>query len=47
MSPYFKVYGAEVVLPADISFGSPRVEHFDENTADESRELEINCTEEC
>jgi len=47
MSPYFKVYGAEVVLLADISFGSPRVEHFDENTADESRELEINCTEEC
>jgi hypothetical protein len=30
-SPYFMVYGAEAVLPADITFRSPRVENFDEN----------------
>jgi hypothetical protein len=44
-SPYFMVYGAEVVLPADIAFRSPRVENFDEDRSDESRELEVNCSE--
>jgi len=29
MSPYFMIYGVEALLPADIKFGSPRVEHFD------------------
>jgi hypothetical protein len=40
------VYGTEAVLPSDVVFGSPRVEHFDQNSADLSRELKINCTEE-
>jgi len=40
------VYGAEAVLPSDVAFGSPRVEHFDQFSADLARELEINCTEE-
>jgi len=40
------IYGAEAVLPTDIKFGSPRVEHFDQSLADYARELEINCTEE-
>jgi hypothetical protein len=40
------VYGAEAVLPTDITFGSPRVEHFDQSSADHARELKINCTEE-
>jgi len=44
--PYFLVYGAEAVLPLDIAFGSPRVEYFDQSSADLARELEINCTEE-
>jgi hypothetical protein len=39
------VYGAEAVLPADIAFRSPRVENFDEDRSDESRELEVNCSE--
>jgi len=29
VSLYFMVYGAEAVLPTDINFRSPRVEHFD------------------
>jgi hypothetical protein len=45
-SPYFMVYGAEAVLPADIAFRSPRVENFDEDRSNESRELEVNCSEE-
>ena len=28
VSPYFMVYRAEAILPADISFGCPRVKHF-------------------
>ena len=30
VSHYFMIYGAEAVLPTDIKFGSPRVEHFDQ-----------------
>jgi hypothetical protein len=40
------VCGAEVVLPADIAFRSPRVENFDEDRYDDARELEVNCSEE-
>jgi hypothetical protein len=40
------VYGAEAVLPANIAFRSPRVENFDKDRSDESRELEVNCFEE-
>jgi len=46
VSRYFMVYEAEAVLPSDVVFGSPRVEHFDQSSADHARELEINCTEE-
>jgi hypothetical protein len=45
-SPYFMVYGAEAVLPADIAFRSPRVEKFNKDRSDESQELEVNCSEE-
>ena len=40
------VYGAEVVLPADIAFRSAWVENFDEDKANEARELEVNSAEE-
>ena len=45
-SPYFMVYGAEAVLPADIAFRSPCVEHYDEERSNESRELGVNIVEE-
>jgi hypothetical protein len=45
-SPYFMVYGAEAVLPADIAFRSLRIENFDEDRSDEARELDVNCSEE-
>ena len=35
VSPYFMVYGAEVVLLAVIVFRSAQVENFDENKANE------------
>jgi hypothetical protein len=40
------VYGAEVVLPADIAFRAPRVENFDKDRSDEARELKVNCSKE-
>jgi hypothetical protein len=40
------VYGAEVVLPADIAFRSSRIENFDDGKSDEARELEVNCSKE-
>jgi len=46
VTPDFMVYGAEAVLPSDVAFGFPRVEHFDQSSADLARELKINCTEE-
>ena len=30
MSPYFLVYGSEVILPSDIAFRAPRVENYEE-----------------
>jgi len=46
VSLYFTIYGAEAFLPTDIKFGSPRVKNFDQYSSNESKELEINCTEE-
>ena len=33
VSPYFLVYGSEAVLPMDIAFQAPRVEHYNEEQA--------------
>ena len=46
VSPYFMVYGAEAVLPADIAFRSAWVENFDKGKVNEVRELEVNSAEE-
>ena len=46
VSPYFMVYGAKPVLPADIAFRSARVENFDEDKANKVWELEVNSAEE-
>jgi hypothetical protein len=31
-TPFFLVYGAEVVLPTDLEYGSPKVKDYDEST---------------
>jgi transposase InsO family protein len=36
-SPYFLVYGSEVILPADVIWNSPAVEHYDEGVSEDSR----------
>jgi hypothetical protein len=45
-SPYFLVYGSEAILPADVIWDSPAVEHYDEGVSDDSRRVGIDGLEE-
>jgi hypothetical protein len=45
-SPYFLVYGSEAILPADVIWNSPAVEHYDEGVSEDSRRLDIDGLEE-
>ena len=47
-SPYFLVYGSKAILPADIAFRAPRVEHYDEEQAIAVQTEEVDrAVEEC
>jgi hypothetical protein len=37
-TPFFLVYGAEVVLPTDLEYGSPKVKGYDEDANQRARE---------
>jgi hypothetical protein len=45
-SPYFLVYGSEEILPADVIWNSPVVEHYDEGVIKDSRRVDIDELEE-
>jgi hypothetical protein len=45
-SPYFLVYGPEAILPADVIWDSPAVEHYDEGVSEDSRQVDIDGLEE-
>jgi hypothetical protein len=45
-TPFFLVYGSEVILPADIIWKSPRVEIYNEGEVDEERQLELDSIKE-
>ena len=45
-TPFFLTYGSEVILPADIMWKYPRVEAYQEEEADEARQLELDTIEE-
>jgi hypothetical protein len=45
-SPYFLVYGSEAILPADVIWNSPAVEHYDEGVSEDSRRVDIDGLEE-
>jgi hypothetical protein len=45
-SPYFLVYGSEAILPADVIWDSPAVEHYDEGVSEDSRRVNIDGLEE-
>jgi hypothetical protein len=40
------VYGSEAVLPTDIAFGAPRIQHYEEGTTEETRKVDLNSIEE-
>jgi hypothetical protein len=45
-SPFFLVYGSEAVLPTDVAFGSPRIQHYEEGTAEEAPKVDLDNIEE-
>jgi hypothetical protein len=45
-SLYFLVYGSEEILPADVIWDSPAVEHYDEGVSEDSRRVDIEGLEE-
>jgi hypothetical protein len=45
-SPIFLVYGSEAVLPTDVAFGAPRIQHYEEETAEETRKVDLDSIEE-
>jgi hypothetical protein len=44
--PFFLVYGAEAILPSDVQYDSPRVEAYEEEDAEKSRQLSVDLLEE-
>jgi hypothetical protein len=43
---FFLVYGSEAVLPTDIAFGAPRIQHYEEGTTEETRKVDLDSIEE-
>jgi hypothetical protein len=45
-SPFFLVYGSEAVLPTDVAFGAPRIQQYEEGTAEETCKVDLDSIEE-
>jgi hypothetical protein len=45
-SPFFLVYGSEVVLASDIAFGAPRIQNYEEGKAKMTQHQDIDSVEE-
>jgi hypothetical protein len=45
-SPFFQVYGSEAVLPTDVAFGAPRIQHYEEGTTEETCKVDLNSIKE-
>jgi hypothetical protein len=46
LTPFFLVYGVEAILPSDVQYDSPRVEGYEEEHAEASRQLSVDLLEE-
>jgi hypothetical protein len=46
LTPFFLVYGAEAILPSDVQYDSPRVEAYEEEDAEKSKQLSVDLLEE-
>jgi hypothetical protein len=42
LSPQHLVYGSEAILPTDVIWNSPAVEHYDEGVSEDSRRVDID-----
>jgi hypothetical protein len=40
------VYKSEAVLPTDLAFGVPRIQHYEEGTAEETHKVNLDSIEE-
>jgi hypothetical protein len=40
------VYGSEAVLPTDVAFGAPRIQHYEEGTTEETCKVDLNSIKE-
>jgi hypothetical protein len=45
-SSFFLVYGSEAVLPTDVAFGAPHIQHYEEGTTKETRKVDLDSIEE-
>jgi hypothetical protein len=45
-SPFFLVYRSEVVLPTDVSFGTPRIQFYEEGEVEQTRRIDLDSLEE-
>jgi hypothetical protein len=45
-SPFFLVYGSEVVLPIDVAFGAPCIQFYEEGQAEQTRHIDLDGLEE-
>lgn len=46
MTPFFQVYSSQAVLPKDMIHDSPRVSAYDEDDADDAKQLYVDLLEE-
>jgi hypothetical protein len=40
------VYGSKAILHTDVAFGAPRIQHYEEGTAEETRKVDLDNIEE-
>jgi hypothetical protein len=45
-SPFFLVYGSNAVLPTNLAFGAPRIQHYEEGAAGETHKVDLDSIEE-
>jgi hypothetical protein len=45
-SSFFLVYRSEAVLPTDVAFGAPRIQHYEEGKTEETCKVDLNSIEE-
>jgi hypothetical protein len=41
-SSFFLVYGSEVVLPTNVAFSAPHIQHYEEGTAEETHKVDLD-----